>query len=288
VILIDLNQVMISNLMAQLGNHARGEIEEDLFRNMVLNSLRSYRTQFSQEEYGDLVICADDRRYWRRDIFPNYKANRKKTRDESDYDWNHIFGCLNRFRDELKDVAPYRVLQIPHAEADDIIATLCIRHGTLIDRTEKIMILSGDKDFMQLQVYGNVEQYDPVRHKPITTDDPHRYLREHILRGDRGDGIPNIVSDDSCIVEGRRQKPLAKKRVEFLSQIPDLENVLTDEQYANFKRNELLIDLHMVPESIQQLVLAAYEDQSGKDKVLFKQYLEDHNMKILLEKFGDF
>ena len=178
-ILVDLNQVMISNLMMQIRNAS--EVDENLIRHMVLNSLRMYNVKF-KEEYGDMVICADDKKYWRRELFSYYKASRKKAREESALDWNLIFESLNKIRDELKETFPYTVLQIDHAEADDIVATLCHEHGVYLknDATEKILILSSDKDFLQLQKFANVEQYSPMQKKFLKESNPERFLKEHL------------------------------------------------------------------------------------------------------------
>jgi hypothetical protein len=285
-IIVDLNQVMIANIMAQLGNHTNTIIEEDLFRHITLNSLRSFKKQFG--EYGELVIACDDKNYWRKQHFPFYKANRKKAREKSDVDWNQIFNHLNKIREELKQHSPYRVIQVDGVEADDIIATLCIEFGTILNTQEKILILSGDKDFVQLQVYGNVEQYNPVLKKHIKHTNPHQYLREHILKGDRGDGIPNIMSEDQCIVNGERQKPLPAKKIEFLTGIPDLSTILTKDELKRFKRNEQLIDLHMIPEDIRLNILTKYQEEANKPKEKLVTYLKKHNLKILLENISEF
>jgi len=285
-IIVDLNQVMIANIMAQLGNHTNTIIEEDLFRHITLNSLRSFKKQFG--EYGEIVIACDDKNYWRKQHFPFYKANRKKAREKSDVDWNQIFNHLNKIREELKQHSPYRVIQVDGVEADDIIATLCIEFGTILNTQEKILILSGDKDFVQLQVYGNVEQYNPVLKKHIKHTNPHQYLREHILKGDRGDGIPNIMSEDQCIVNGERQKPLPAKKIEFLTGIPDLSTILTKDELKRFKRNEQLIDLHMIPEDIRLNILTKYQEEANKPKEKLVTYLKKHNLKILLENISEF
>ena len=285
-IIVDLNQVMIANIMAQLGNHTNTIIEEDLFRHITLNSLRSFKKQFG--EYGELVIACDDKNYWRKQHFPFYKANRKKAREKSDVDWNQIFNHLNKIREELKQHSPYRVIQVDGVEADDIIATLCIEFGTILNTQEKILILSGDKDFVQLQVYGNVEQYNPVLKKHIKHTNPHQYLREHILKGDRGDGIPNIMSEDQCIINGERQKPLPAKKIEFLTGIPDLSTILTKDELKRFKRNEQLIDLHMIPEDIRLNILTRYQEEANKPKEKLVTYLKKHNLKILLENISEF
>lgn len=285
-IIIDISQVMIANIMAQLGNHTNTVIEEDIFRHMVLNSIRSFRKNFA--DYGEIVIACDDKKYWRKQVFPYYKANRKKARAQSEIDWNQIFNCLNKIRDELKHYSPYRVLQVEGAEADDVIATLCIEYGTILQSSEKILILSGDKDFVQLQVYGNVEQYNPVLKKQIKNTNPHKYLREHILKGDRGDGIPNIMSSDTCIIEGERQKSLPAKRIEYLTSIADLSKVLPPDQLNNFKRNERLIDLHMIPEELMNSILEKYHSEANKPKDKLAEYFSKFKLKTLTENIGEF
>jgi hypothetical protein len=285
-IIVDINQTMIANLMVQIGNHTNMELQEDLIRHMVLNALRSYRQLYPGA--GELIIACDDKKYWRRQVFPAYKANRKKAREESELDWNQIFTILNKIRDELKAHSPYKVLLVSGAEADDVIATLCAKRGKLMQSSEPIHILSGDKDFVQLQIYANVQQFDPVRKKQIKTTDPYKYLREHILKGDRGDGIPNIMSRDNCIMEGERQKSLPAKRIEYLSSFVDLSKVLPSDQLKNFKRNEQLIDLHMIPEDITNAILQEYESQQPKDLEVFRQYLRDHKLKTLEERISEF
>ena len=162
-IIVDLSQVMLSNIMVQLGNHTNAQVDENMVRHMVLNSLRLYKTKFGAE-YGELVIACDNKNYWRRKFFPYYKANRKKNIENSELNWKAIFDCLGKLRAELKEHFPFRVIDIETAEADDIIAILCREYSA----EEKIMILSGDKDFIQLQQYPNVNQFDPVRKKAIT------------------------------------------------------------------------------------------------------------------------
>lgn len=285
-LIVDLNQTMIATMMAQIGNHTNMAIDEDMFRHMVLNVLRSYRVKF--KEYGEVVIACDDKKSWRREHFPQYKANRKKNREQSELDWGVIFHCLNTVRDELKAFFPYRVIQVEGAEADDVIATLCMKYGSILATKEKILILSGDKDFVQLHVYSNVEQFDPVNKKFIKNADPHQYLREHILKGDRGDGIPNILSPDNCIVDGERQKSMRANNLAMWTSTHDLKSVLTEEQYTRFKRNEMLIDLHNIPQHIQDNVLEQYEAESGKRRDRMFQYFIDHKLKYLMESISEF
>lgn len=277
-IIIDFNQVMISNLMMQLGNHTNIPIDEGLFRHMVLNSLRSYKQQFGTK-FGDIVIACDDKNYWRKQEFPYYKANRKKTRDASEINWTHVFEVFNKIKSELREFFPYRVIQIDTAEADDIIATLVLNS----DSHEEILILSGDKDYIQLHKYSFIKQYDPTRKKWITHNDPQKYLFEHICKGDSSDGIPNILSDGDSFVSGKRQKPLTQKKID------ELYNDFSNQQYAvSFERNKQLIDLTMIPENIKEQVLAKYDEEAGKDRSKIFNYFIKYKLKNLMESVGEF
>jgi 5'-3' exonuclease len=284
VIIVDLNQVMLSNLLMQLGNHTNAQIEENMVRHMILNSLRSYRVKFGQE-YGELVIACDNTNYWRRKMFPYYKANRKKSQEASDLDWRAIFECLNKIRAELKEFFPYRVVDIESAEADDIIGTLVTSMSFRSDCSE-VLILSGDKDFIQLHKYGNVKQYDPVRKKWITHDNPEQYLKEHILKGDAGDGVPNILSSDNCFVVGERQRPLTAKKMEhYLKLTPsEMETAIA----RNYMRNKQLIDLDETPEEIRVKVMESYQAQENKDRSKLMNYFIANKLRNLTEHIGEF
>ena len=279
-IIVDLSQVMLSNLMMQLGNHTNAQIEESMVRHMVLNSLRSYKMKFG-DEFGELVIACDNTNYWRKQAFPYYKANRKKNQEKSEMDWKAIFECLNKIRTELKEYFPYRVVDIESAEADDIIATL-VKNA---DAEDKVLILSGDKDFIQLHKYSNIKQYDPVRKKWINHDNPTRYLIEHILKGDSGDGVPNVLSSDNCFVIGERQKPLtAKKILNIIENIDSLEGPL----YRNYQRNKKLIDLTEVPAEIANKVLESYQAQENKGRDKMFNYFIANKLKHLMENINEF
>jgi hypothetical protein len=283
IIIVDLSQVMISNLMMQLGNHTNTEIEEDLLRHMILNSIRSYNMKF-KDEYGEMIIACDDRKFWRRDIFPYYKANRKKSREKSELNWTQIFDALHKIRDELKVFFPYRVVQVDGAEADDVIGALVMKYG---DTHEKILVLSGDKDFVQLQRYNNVKQYDPVQKKFRTTNDPDRFIKEHIMRGDTGDGIPNFLSSDNCLVVGERQKPVASKKLDvWVNQNP--EEFCDERMLRGYRRNQQLVDLTFIPQNIQDDILVEYEAQGGKDRKNLFNYFIEKKLKNLIESINEF
>ena len=238
-ILVDMNQISVASVMMHLHMNKTTKPDGNMVRHMILNSLRMYRTRFSGQ-YGELILCYDSKHYWRREYFPQYKHNRKKTREKSNLDWDSIFECLNEIKQELKDFFPYKHLEVHGAEADDIIAALCLE---LEFDNGKTLILSGDKDFIQLHKIRNVTQYSPITKKFVNGEDPIQYLKEHILKGDSSDGIPNVLSPDHTFTDGIRQRPLGKKKIEkFLS-----EGFPSVEVKRNHQRNETLIDLSKSP-----------------------------------------
>jgi len=282
-ILVDMNQVMIANMMMQIGNHHNAEIDVSMLRHMILNTLRANRKKFT-DEFGELVICCDDGNYWRRQMYPYYKANRKKSRDSSELDWNAIFQALNEIREELKVFFPYKVIQIKTCEADDIIGVITHEEGTELNSGEPILVLSGDKDYIQLHKYANVKQYDPVRKRWISNSNPEKYLAEHILKGDAGDGIPNVLSPDNCFVMGIRQRPITQKRIAEWNDI----NNMQDEVKRNYMRNKALIDLSEVPQGMKEEILKAWHEENGKDRSQLLNYFIKNKLRNLMECITEF
>jgi 5'-3' exonuclease len=278
-IIVDVNQIMISNLMVQINGRNAVELSENLVRHMVLNSLRAYNKKF-RKDYGEMVIACDSGKVWRRQAFPNYKAGRKANREKSEHNWELIFDILARVKDEIKTFLPYKVIELETAEADDIIAVLCRRIK------EKILILSGDKDFIQLH-NERIRQYNPVLNKFVGKDEnPSLYIKEHILRGDRSDGIPNVLSDDNVFIEGRRQTPLSKKKIE--AWVNEVVPTFTEEQQKNYERNRQLIDLNCVPKELEDKINREFEniEVATRDKIL--NYFITKKLKTLIEVIDEF
>jgi hypothetical protein len=279
-ILVDLNQVLLAGLMAQIANQ-KGKLDEHLIRHMVLNIIRNHIKNF-KAEYGEVVLCCDNRKYWRKEFFPFYKANRKKNRDKSDLDWHLIFDMLAKFKQELKDNFPYKVIDVEGAEADDIIGTLAPRQSA----HEKVLILSSDGDFLQLQNYKNVKQYNPSQKKYVKSENPLLELKEKIIRGDKGDGIPNIFSPGDCFVRDLRQKPITQKVLDkYLNE--ETVNWNDESAVAGYSRNSTLIDLKNIPEDIKTKIINTYEEtQPAKGKLL--NYFIEHKLKNLMEVIEEF
>jgi 5'-3' exonuclease len=281
-IIFDFNQVAISNLMEQIGS-SKTQVEESLVRHMILNTIRTYVKKFKATHGPEVVIACDNKNYWRREIYPHYKAGRKKAREASGHDWNTIFECINKIRDELKNNSPYKVIEVHTCEADDIIAVLAARHAA----NEKVMILSSDKDFAQLQRFPNVEQYSPILKKYIKEPLPALQLKQLVIRGDKSDGIPNILSADDVFVVGGRQKPITEaKIIKWLNQEP--KDFCEGEMFRNYTRNETLIDLTKIPENLKQTIIDSYESAVPNSKQKFMNYMIANRLKNLLEVIDEF
>lgn len=278
-ILIDYNAIAISNVVTQ-----RLELDENLLRHMILNSIRLYRAKH-REKFGEIVICTDGKRNWRYDAYPQYKHKRKDARKESSMDWGELFRITNMVLDEIEENFPYKVIRHEKAEADDIIAVLC-EETQEFGKHENVLIVSSDKDFAQLQKYSNIYQYSPMKKSFIKEKTPRKQLMELILKGDQADGVPNVLSGDNVFVEGIRQTPLRAKAVEQLTNDP---KALGEEVYRNYLRNKRVIDLSETPVDIKQEIIYNYWEQWKEDnrgKVF--PFLVEKRCRMLLEDIRDF
>lgn len=278
-ILIDYSAIAISNVVTQKLN-----IEEDLIRHMILNSLRMHRAKHRQK-FGELVLCIDGSKNWRKEVYPQYKYKRKDARKQSKMDWSEVFRIMNMVKEEIKENFPYKVVEVDEVEADDIIGVLC-EDTQEFGRNEDVMIISGDKDFAQLQKYKNIHQYSPITRKYIKEATPRKQLMELILKGDTADGIPNVLSGDDVFVDGERQTPLRQSKIDELINDP---KSLGEEVYRNYLRNKKLIDLAETPEPLKEKIIYNYENQDkwdNKSKVF--PYLVEKRCRRLLEDVKDF
>lgn len=275
-ILIDFTQTIIAGLMAQMKMND-GEVSEDMLRHMIINSVRNYQKKYARD-YGEIVLCTDAAHPWRRDYYPLYKAGRKKTREASDLDWTMLFNTLQKVKEEIRDNFPYRYMYVENCEADDIIAVLTKQSK------EPVLIISGDKDFQQLHKYDDVTQWSPNLNRMIECNDPDLFLKEHILKGDKSDGIPNILSNDDCFELGIRQTPLRKPILEKYLRITIEKD---DKYYRNYLRNQTLIDLDFIPQDIEDRILEEFDKtEIVKGKVF--DYLVSHRLNELLNHVEDF
>ena len=279
-ILVDANQIAISHLMVR--HKIEDGINIDSVRHSIVRVVARIEKKF-KNEFGKVVLCYDDKNYWRREVFPFYKKNRKQERENSKYDWDEVFSVLNRIRDELKSNFPYQVLQVQGAEADDVIASI-VRQNSRTPKPEPVLILSADKDFIQLHRYSSVKQYDPIRNRWIEEENPVRYLQEHIIRGDRSDGIPNILTCDDAIVTGKTQKKMSKEKIASLASM-DPKEFTNFIRLRNWKRNSELIDFNKIPHSVTERIISYYNNYKVRGSININYFI-DNNIQDLIEEFS--
>jgi len=280
-ILLDYSAIAIGNLFAM---HV--EIEENIIRHVILNSIRMYNKKY-RDKFGKMVICCDGGAKWRKEIFPNYKAGRDTGREESPIDWDEAFRCINLVREELKEHFPYKVVQVLGAEGDDVIATL-VEQTQEFGQHEPVMIISADKDFLQLQKYSNVKQFSTITKKLLVEKDPHKRLFEHVCRGDGGDGVPNVLSPDNTFVDGLRQNRLMSKKIDLWYESDDLANDMPEEVYRNFQRNQKVIDLSLIPDGVKTDIINTYANQETVPGKKVMPFLIKKRCRQLIENIGDF
>jgi len=276
-ILIDNNQIMIACLYKMLKESS--DMNMDMFRILVLESYRYYRNKF-YKNYGELIICHDNRNYWRKDIFSNYKSNRKKAREKSDMDWDKAYKMIHSLLEELEKELPYKHLEVEKTEADDIIAVIT-KHNYV---KEDILIISSDKDFQQLQRYPNVHQYSPIKKDFLVCENPEEFLIEHIIKGDSSDGIPNILSDDDVFIqEDKRQKPCGKKKIGIIRE--ELSEWTSTDKW---NRNQQMIDMTMIPEDVENTILLEFNKEPVGKRSNILNYFIQKNLKYLMNYIEEF
>ncbi len=282
-IIVDYNGLCVGTVASQ-----KLELKEDIIRHVILNQIRWIRSKF-KNEYGEVVLAVDSGNTWRRDMFPFYKAKRREKRQTDKQDWQEVYRILDLIREEIKENFPYKVVKIDRCEADDIIGVL-VEDTQEFGKYENVMIISADKDFIQLQKYKNVKQFSPLFKKFVSEDNPLSYLETHILKGDTADGIPNVLSNDDVFVEGFRQTPLRQKRIdEIITDLSDGELLYAASWYRNYLRNKKLIDLSQTPEDLKKEIINNFTNQdpwSNKGKVF--PYMVSKRLNQLIQDVTEF
>ena len=284
-IIVDYSGIAIAAIFSQ---QRPDEIKEGLIRHMILNSIRMYNVKFGKE-YGQMILACDSTS-WRKEKYPQYKFKRKTAREESPLDWSKFFGYLNGIRDEIAEEMPYPVVHVDRAEADDVVATL-VESTQEFGQNEPVMIISSDKDFIQLHRYSNVKQYSPMKRAFVKEPNPEFYKFDHICRGDVSDGVPNILSDDDTFTEGKRQSPMMKKKIKhWYDSMPNIASpdVMPQHVYRNYCRNKLMIDLDCIPIDIRDNIMNKYKSQQGKKNNKILNYLITKRCNLLVESAGEF
>jgi len=277
-IILDYSQIVISSYFAEL----KGNFESDLFKHIIFNSIRAYKKKFSTDYGTKMILAVDAKDNWRKQIFPEYKVRRAAKK--KDDDWDKIYATMQQVKDDIINYFPYNVIEVDGAEGDDII-------GVIVAATnEKTIVVSSDKDFKQLCRYPHFRQYSHMDKSFVKTDDADIFLKEHIIRGDSGDDIPNVLSPEKVFVmEGVRQKSIFKDKMKDWLTLP-IEEFLDEDQIKRFHFNQKLIDLSFVPDDIQKQILEKFNRTGNLDADMssMMHYFSRNRMRHLLDVLEDF
>lgn len=303
-ILTDLSQIISATIYMGDASACVKNPNKDstnMIKHSVFNSIRhNYNTHKSK--YGKMVLACDSGS-WRYDVFPEYKHQRKVKRaaDTSGIDWAYVNDVKDEIYSDLDKYFPFPLIKLPRCEGDDIIGVLTKYLSEvpgvedIFGNTDKesILIISSDKDNYQLHSLGKqIRQWSPMDKKLVGPKTSGRVaLLEKIVKGDSGDGVPNIKSTNKTFVDGIRQKPISEKYLEtFYSSNNPIDECLTEDEKINYARNEQLVSYEKIPTDIQSAILLCYNEQLAKShsKPNLMNYLTQNRMVNLLGQIHDF
>ena len=289
--LVDLSQIALATAMHTLKPGEK--ISLGLLRHIVLSSIKHNVLKFKKDGYSNVIIAMDNPTpsYWRREEAYYYKKNRQKSRDKIDFDWEGFFNSMKIISQEIKDNLPYIVSDIPKGEADDTIGVLA---KYLSNAGHKVLIISSDGDFTQLQKYKNIKQWSAIQKKYVEVkgESPEYDLMVKILKGDKKDGIAGIkVRSDYWYthIEGERTPIIKTAFVKEMAESDDPISLLSNEQEKErFLENKKLLDLDLVREDITKQILDNYNTYKVKGRSRIYSYFVKSGLTKLLKDVGDF
>lgn len=308
-ILFDFSQIIHNNLYSFKEQMIAEGLETTFgfLKHRTISMILSISNKYRDER--EIVLCADDRNTWRKDVHPYYKGRRKLRRKTDSFPWDEFYEHLNKFEEELKENFPFNFIKINKAEGDDVIGSL-VYYINKTKPSEKIIIVSNDKDFKQLHFSSMIKQYDPKEKVEINTLNPKNELMWLILNGDSNDDVLNVKTTDAdtLVNPDKRQITMWKEEKvwqhicnntvmdELLVDVKDSKTkkikVSREQLLENFKRNQKLVDLSKVPVDIQKEIIYKYEENKERipemSKMNLMQFFIKNRMVVLSDKINDF
>jgi len=295
VLLVDGHNVIFRTIFAAQSELDRSKMEDPKFTYFKIYFLNTLKFLVEQFKPTRLIVSIDSKNGWRKKIYPSYKEQRKKARDDSKVDFQAFFKILDPFIDDLKQAFQnIEILKIDEAEGDDIIAVVC-----QILRNDNITIISTDHDFYQLQQFKNVKQWDPKEKSYATPLNAETSLDAKIIGGDKNDNIPAIYP--------RLGKVSIAKILnsEFMTNLNDENYYLNEDNRKNFItkyrispeqcrqnyiRNTQLIDFKHIPTEIKTKISEKIQNPDIKkfDGRKFNSFLFDHELSSIIPKSKDY
>lgn len=289
VMIIDISNISVATLMNNFKPANQNDISLSIVRHLVLDTLRNNVVKF-KGEYPEIVIAFDDNKYWRRSKAWYYKKKRSIDHENSDWDWDRLNSFLHPTFDEIRTVMPYKGIRVDFAEADDVIGVVT---KDAVAKGKRVLIVSADTDFIELQKYSGVRQWSPTLKKWVKPKygSPRNDLRMKIIKGDKKDSIACIKARSDYIlskVEGERAPAIRASELEIWLDAVDPTTEMPPEWAARYKENEILRDFDFIPKDIADSILEAYNSPKLGSKSKMETYFMENKLKRMFEKLSDF
>ena len=227
--------------------------------------IRTIESLAKSYKAGTIIVCADGGSSYRKEIYPEYKANRKERyAEQTEQEAKEFEMFMAEFQDTLTLIKQkYPVFHFRGVEADDIAAYI-----TLNFDFDDCWLISSDKDW-DLLINDKVSRFSTVTRKETTVHnwDEHYdfeiedYITFKCLTGDKGDNVPGVpgvgpkravqlmqqygtVFDiyDACPIDGKYKYIQAlNENAEQLLQNVELMDLVTYSEEAIGKENTEVI-----------------------------------------------
>ena len=268
VVLIDVSNLTMRCLFSQMPGP-----EEQEFSIFKLTFMASFMKLLKTLE-PERVICLQDSESWRKQVYPEYKANRAAKREQSVVNFDVFFPVLEKFINDIADSfknIPF--VKIPYAEADDCIATIVKNHPDW-----DIINVSSDRDFYQLFKYPNYRQWDAMKHTFIEGLDPDVELMVKILTGDSSDNIP-----------GLKRGIGPKRALKIINE--DVNQWIENEKLQpEYERNMKLISFDCIPKEIELAINDVINNLTygEPDTKKYFKFIQMSGLAELMNTFTDY
>lgn len=239
--IVDFSHLNVRNLFIAL-QQAQPKKKDGLYiteqfiqyhKHLIFNSLQYIKNKFKNE----IILAIDGTNNWRKEVYPLYKANRSKAKEDNDVNFEEFFEETSKILTAIKDNFPFKVIKVDRAEADDIAGVIALEYGNEID----ITLVTSDHDWLQVLSHTMTRMWDPIKktnsllsdfeNTIINTDYGRmsRFTIIHSLIGDKGDGVPTITgftkfSDN--FLSYLRENGIKTQRVDKVSKLDIFEELI--------------------------------------------------------------
>jgi 5'-3' exonuclease len=200
-----------------------------------------------QFDKSTIIFCMDAPRdtLWRNSLSDKYKSDRADMSLKNNFKSVFDYTYSTLIPHIIKSHTNIHKMKVDKMEADDIIATITIH-------SDKVIIVSGDNDFLQLGREGvqfiNYKSKKFIEHDKLEAA---KILENKIIIGDKSDNISGIF--DKKISAAKRKELLADKKL-FDAYLA--ENPMVKKQY---EMNRKMIDFNCIPVRYVNKIMAEYK-----------------------------